>query len=141
MTPKSIQAKVNNGKIEFYDSTGSEIWLELMEGQEVEIKKVANTRTTRQNNALHLWFEQVSEKMIEAGIDMRTFFKVPLPATPEIIKENMWKFVQRKITGKESTTELTTDEINLIHKILDEAMARELHFTVPFPSEPDERYS
>jgi len=140
MTPKSIQAKVNNGKIEFNSNTGSEMWLELNEGQDVEIKKISNTRTTRQNNALHLWFELVAQEMEEAGCDLRSTIKTEITPTAYMVKELMWKPIQEKLTGKKSTSELNTDEIDKIYKIMDEAMARSLKISVPFPSEPDERF-
>jgi hypothetical protein len=140
MISKVLRATIKNGKIEFYDPTGSEIWLELMEGQDIEIKKVTNKRTLRQNNALHLWFELVAQEMEEAGCDLRSTIKAEITPTAYMVKELMWKPIQKKLTGKKSTSELNTDEISRIYKIMDEAMARSLKISVPFPSEPDERF-
>ncbi len=140
MIPKTLNATIKNGKIELNDSTGSELWLELNENQDIEIRKVTNQRTTRQNNALHLWFEQVAQEMEEAGYDMRTTIKAPITPTPYLVKEQMWKPIQKKLTGKESTADLTTDEIDKVFKIVSEALARSLKINIPFPSEYDERY-
>ncbi len=140
MTPQSLQGTIKNGKIEF-TGTGSEIWLELNEGKDIVISVVKETkRTDRQNRALHKYFELVAEEMEEAGYDLRTVIKAPITPTPYLVKEQMWKPIQEKLTGKESTTELNVDEIDRVYKIMDEAMARSLKISVPFPSEPDERY-
>jgi hypothetical protein len=141
MISKSIQGTIKNGKIVFTNPEGGEIWLELNEGKDIEISLVKETkRTDRQNRALHLWFEQVAEVMEESGMDMRNVIKVPLTPTPYLVKEEMWKPIQEKLFGTKSTSELNVDEVDKIQKIMSEAMARSLKISVPFPSEPDERY-
>lgn len=137
--PKKIQAKIRGGKIELA-GTASEMWLELMDGKDITISVETNTRTTRQNSALHLWFELVAQEMEDSGCDLRTTIKTEITPTAYMVKELMWKPIQKKLTGKESTSELDTDEISKIYKIMSEAMARSLKINIPFPSEYDDRF-
>ena len=53
----------------------------------------------------------------------------------ELVKEILWRKVQKKYTGKKSTTELdSTGEITQIHDILNKFLSENFHIHVPFPS-------
>ena len=73
----------------------------------VEVEaRTAKTRTQKQNRALHVWCRHLAETLREKDIDTKTFFKsgFEVPFTPEIVKDNIWKPVQRAVTDKEKSS-------------------------------------
>jgi len=93
-------------------------------------------RTSKQNNALHLYLAQLSKALNDAGLDMKAVLKpeVEIPWTPENVKNHLWRPVQRIYLNKESTTELTTDEISKVYDVINRHLAK-FGISVPFPSE------
>lgn len=100
-------------------------------------------RTPQQNKSLHLWLTLLAESLNAAGYDMKVFFEaadfqVHLPWSPVSCKELLWRPSQRAMTGKESTTELSTVDPTIIHEAL---MRRISEVTgieyIPWPSEVD----
>lgn len=92
-------------------------------------------RTPRQNRALHLYFQKMAETLNDAGLDMRTVLKpgVEIPWSKESVKNYLWKPVQSLQLGKESTTELTTKEIDLVFETVNRVLSKHgIH--QPFPS-------
>lgn len=100
------------------------------------IKHVANKRTDAQNRALHLWFTQITESLNDAGYDIKkTLARAKeLPWTPERFKDLYWRPIQKHMTGKKSTTKLTTDEIDRVFVVVSKIIAEDTHIYVPFPS-------
>jgi hypothetical protein len=84
------------------------------------IKKASKTRSLSQNSALHLWFTQVAETLNEQGMDVRTFIKdsVEIPWSAHMVKELLWRKLQETMTGKKSTTQINTEEINKIMDVI-----------------------
>lgn len=131
-------AKIDdNGKIKFYDKTGIIMWLQLLRGKEVDITiaKDINRRTTRQNNALHLYFEILAEELNDAGISMREFMEqgVDVDWTPVSVKY-VWKRIQKAMIGTDSTADLKTDEVDKVYAVLDRFLTQEKKLHVPFPN-------
>jgi hypothetical protein len=87
---------------------------------EVTITRKAKQRTLTQNAALHLFLTQLAETLNEAGFDMKKTLKpdVDIPWTPISAKEFLWRPIQEALTGKKSTTEITTVEPTAIHETL-----------------------
>jgi len=54
--------------------------------------------------------------------------------TPESVKEYLWRATQKVMLTKESTTELTTDEITKVYEVINRFMAENHGVSVPFPS-------
>ena len=80
-------------------------------------------RTIQQNKSLHKWCELVAESLNDAGFDFKKFlevaqYKLDVPWTKELVKDQLWRVVQESQTGKESTTELSTVDPTVIHKIV-----------------------
>lgn len=92
-------------------------------------------RTQQQNRALHLYFTMLAEALNDSGLDMRKVLKpgVEIPWTGRSVKEFLWRPVQTAQLGKDSTTELTTGEIDLIFDTLNRHLAK-FGVHVPFPS-------
>lgn len=97
-------------------------------------------RSSQQNKALHKLFNQMSDALNEKG---NTFvFKglkgndIESRYTPHIVKEFIWKPLQNALVDKDSTTKITTYEINLIFDILGKWFS-ENEIVLVFPSKDE----
>ena len=97
-------------------------------------------RTLLQNRALHLYFQMVADKLNESGQDVRQTLRhdIEIPWTEELVKDHLWRVLQKAMTKKESTTELDTKEISEIYEVLSRHLATKLGVDVPFPDHTGE---
>jgi len=134
-------ATIKDGKIYFCDKTGISVWFELLEGKNVDItiEREVNRRTTRQNNALHKYFELLADELNASGYDMREVLKpeVDIEWTTENVKNYIWRPVQKAQLGKESTTDLSTTDIDKIYETLTRHLGQKFGIYVPFPSQEE----
>ena len=67
-------------------------------GKTIDLIEKKNTRTTRQNSALHVFFAIISNQLNEMGIDHKHFGLkgqvISTMHTPNIVKEFIWKPIQ-----------------------------------------------
>jgi methyltransferase-like protein len=144
MTKQTFSATIKDGKIEFQDKTGSVIWLELLDGKDVEITiaKEENKRTTRQNNALHKYFELLAEALNDAGMDMREVLKpsIDIEWTTNNVKEYLWRPIQMALLKKESTADLNTTDLDKVYETLTRHLGEKFGIYVEFPNEPNPVY-
>lgn len=100
---------------------------------QIEIKRVAGQRTLSQNAALHLFLAWLCEELNAGGFDMRAVLKqdVEIPWTVGSAKEYLWRPIQKALTEKTSTREITTVEPTLIHETLCRHLASKLGITCP----------
>ena len=94
-------------------------------------------RTRQQNKALHKYFALLAEEMNNAGLDMKKVITVDVPWTPATVKQWLWKPVQMAQLEKESTTELTTAEVNKVYETINRLMGDKFGLHVPFPSDEE----
>lgn len=97
--------------------------------------KEPKQRTSQQNRALHKYFSQVAETLNAAGLDIRTVLKpeVEIPWSGDSVKNFLWRPIQQIYLQKESTTRLTTGEIDKVYDVMNMHLAKHgVH--VPFPS-------
>jgi hypothetical protein len=101
----------------------------------VEIKPVKDKRTNQQNRALHLYFKHLSEAFNEAGLDVKATLSEDIdhPWTPELVKEHIWRPVQKSYTQKESTTKLNRTQIDEILMIISKYIGEKFGISVAFP--------
>ena len=93
-------------------------------------------RTGKQNNSLHKYIRALAVALDDAGIDMRTTIKMPIKPTEENVKECMVKPVMRALYPEiESTTKLSTKQMQELYNVLDRATGQKLGIHVPWPSE------
>lgn len=97
---------------------------------------VDKQRTLRQNRALHKLFSLLAEELNSAGFDMRRTLKpgIDIPWNAKTIKEYLWRPIQQAQLDKESTTELTTKDIDDIFDTLNRHLGEKLGVHVTFPS-------
>lgn len=91
-------------------------------------------RTTRQNNALHLYFEMLAEALNDAGLDMKKMMKADIPWNAYNVKNELWRPIQEAMLGKKSTTQLTTKEIDQVYDTLNRLLGERKGVHVPWPS-------
>lgn len=93
-------------------------------------------RTTLQNRALHKYFELLADTFNDAGLDMKKVLKpeVDIPWNKETVKNYLWRPIQKAQLEKESTTELTTQEIDLVFNTLNRHISEKFGLSEPFPS-------
>lgn len=94
-------------------------------------------RTSQQNKAIHLFFTMLADELNNSGYDQRKVLKetVDIPWTPEAIKEQLWKPIQKLMYNKESTTELDkVKEIDKVHEVLMRHLGEKFGLEyIPFP--------
>lgn len=100
-------------------------------------------RTDIQNRALHKYFELLADELNGAGLEMRKVLKpsVEIPWDKESVKSFLWKPIQFAQIQKDSTTDLTTAEVNKIYETLNRHLGEKLGVHVPFPSDEPELYA
>ena len=98
-------------------------------------------RTDSQNSAMHVFFKQLAEALNDAGLGMREVMKPAyfMDWTAYSVKEHLWRSIQRKLYGKESTRDLNkVEEITKIHAVLMRELGEKHHVEyIPFPSKCD----
>jgi len=90
-------------------------------------------RTDQQNKALHLMFEMIADELNDRGMYISNVIKADAPWNKERVKELIWRSTQELLTGKKSTTELTTKEIDDIFEVINKALG-DKGLEIIFPS-------
>lgn len=93
-------------------------------------------RTLRQNRALHKLFGMLADELNGAGYDMRRTLKegVDIPWNADTVKNYLWRPIQNAQLGKESTTDLTTKDIDAVFETLNRHLGEKLGVHTAFPS-------
>lgn len=112
---------------------------DLPEDALIEVKKVKQTRSSLQNRALHLFFTKVSDALNELGFaftyDGLQGFKLEITYTPEVVKQFIWKPIQKAMFQTDSTRQLTTKQIDQILEVIGKFFAEQgmdVHFPTQF---------
>lgn len=91
------------------------------------LKQHKDTRTTRQNSALHLYFTFIADELNGLGMTFQyrgiSGKEFEVPYTPEIVKERIWKPIQSELFGTDTTTKLTTKQMDTIIDVLNKFFA------------------
>lgn len=102
---------------------------------ELEVKEYP-IRTAQQNKALHVLFQLLANNLNEQGLDMRKTLKpgVEIPWSGAGVKEWLWKPIQKAQLNKDSTTKLTTVEIDQVFDTLIRHLGQQFGLSQEFPS-------
>ena len=107
-----------------------------------KLEEVRSQRTIQQNRALHLYFTSLAKELNGAGWDMKKALPdVDIPWNGKTIKDYLWRPIQKAQLQKQSTTELTTKDIDVIYETLNRFTSEKFSVHVPFPSEEEIRLS
>lgn len=81
-----------------------------------------NTRTAKQNSALHLFYTMIANELNELGLEYKytgiTGKTFELRYTTDLVKDFIWRPIQRVLFKIESTTKLNTQQINEIVDVI-----------------------
>ena len=81
-------------------------------GKTIDLIEKKNTRTTRQNSALHLLFNIISNQLNEMGMEYQYMGlkgkTISLMYTHTLVKEMVWRPIQKSMFDIDSTTKLNT---------------------------------
>ena len=106
-------------------------------GKTIDLVEKKNTRTSKQNSALHLLFTIISSQLNEMGIEFQYIGLkgqvLSLRHTPNLVKEHVWKNIQFALFGIKSTTKINTEQINEIVDVLAKYFS-ERGIVIEFPS-------
>lgn len=100
--------------------------------------KNGKQRTLTQNAALHKYCKMVADELNEQGQDFRIFIKAgyPVKFSQELVKEYVWRPVQKALTGNESTIDPKTHEYGEIYDCVNLKLG-EHGIHIPWPSKED----
>lgn len=97
--------------------------------------EIKQKRSSQQNRALHKYFSLIAIELNELGQEFCytgiTGKELSLQYTETIIKELFWKPIQMTMFGTNTTTKLTTDQMNMIIEVFSKFFAErgvELNF-------------
>jgi hypothetical protein len=93
------------------------------------------TRTDRQNGALHMWFRQIAQELNDCGQWARHPFSdtLEIPFTDILIKEMLYKPIIQKMYDKTSTGNLSVRELSEAAEVLIRWLSEHKNVYVPFP--------
>lgn len=98
-------------------------------------------RSSQQNKLLHALFKELSEEMTAKGISISKIYKdgVEIPATPENVKNLLWRPIQEKMYQIHSTTQLDRSKmINEIYDTLNQTLIERTGGEISMPPFPEE---
>lgn len=106
----------------------------------VQIAVGKKARTAKQQNAIEVFCRDAADALNGAGFDMVKFFKAmrdgaQIPWSQASVKEDIWRVIQKPLTGKTSTTALDTAEVNQVYEVVHARVLAERGLYVPFPSQ------
>ena len=93
-------------------------------------------RTNSQNRALHKWYELVSEELNNAGYSVIKTLKpsVEIDWNATLFKELMWRPIQKAVTKKGSSSELSSGELQIVWETINRHLGQKLGIHTPFPT-------
>ena len=93
------------------------------------------TRTARQNRALHVYLRLLGEALNEAGLDQRKVLKseFPIPWTTESAKQNLFSPIMKAMFDIDSTTKLERIQVSQVYDVLNRSFSEKYGISIPFP--------
>jgi hypothetical protein len=93
------------------------------------------TRTARQNRALHVYLRLLGEALNEAGLDQRAVLKsnFPIPWSTESTKQNLFSPIMKAMFDIDSTTKLERVQVSQVYDVLNRSLSEKYGISIPFP--------
>lgn len=93
-------------------------------------------RTTSQNRAIHLYIELISRELQNNGHSLNVLLKdtYEIPATSGALKEIIVKPLCKAMFGIDSTTKLTTKQVDELYEVINKQLAEKCEVHIPFPT-------
>jgi hypothetical protein len=102
----------------------------------MEKLKQEKQRTLKQNASLHKFFSLLAEELNMAGLDAKVVLKPTYQIwwTEHMVKRDLWCQLQKAMTGKEHTSDLTRQEVDKVYEQLMQILGEKHGFYLDFPS-------
>ncbi len=97
-------------------------------------KKRMDNRTVQQNRAIHLYCKQVAEALNENDLPVVAVLKPEINFSMLTVKEQLYKPILAALRGKESTTQINTNEMNDVYDVMNKALSEKHGLHIAFPS-------
>jgi len=93
-------------------------------------------RTLTQNKAIHKYFSMLAESLNNAGLDVKKTMRqdMDIPWTESLIKELIWKAVQKALYDIDSTAKLDTSQVSEVYEVINRHISSTFGVNVIFPS-------
>ena len=103
---------------------------------QVEIKKLPQKRTDKQNRALHKYFQMVADELEAKNLTVQEVLKESVERNwdKDAVKSLLWKPIQKALYGEDKTSKATTKYYDKVHFYLSHHLATKFGINVPFPS-------
>ena len=97
---------------------------------------LGKSRTLTQNRALHKYCSLLADALNDAGLDQRKVLKpsVDIAWTQNAVKENLWRPLQKFVTGLDSTTKPEASQYSAIYEELNRHLSMKLGVSIPWPT-------
>ena len=105
----------------------------LEDGVYEVIEKRQDVRTVQQNRAVHLYCKQVAEALNDNGHSVVAVLKPDIQFSMITVKEQMFKPILTALRGKNSTTQMTTKEVDEVYHIMNKVLGEKWGIHIPFP--------
>ena len=108
---------------------------QLQSGSIITYSIKQESRTDRQNGAMHLWFRQIAEQLNDKGDWARHPYSdtLEIPFTDVLVKEMLYKPIIKAMYDKNSTAKLTVRELSEAAEVLTRWLAQNRGVYIPFP--------
>jgi len=93
-------------------------------------------RTLTQNAAIHKYFSMLAESLNNAGLDVKKTLRhdFDIPWSESLVKELIWKGVQKAMFDIDSTTKLDTAQVSQVYEVINRHIGSTHGVSVIFPS-------
>ena len=101
--------------------------------------KAGAKRTNQQNKAMHKYFDLLANAFNDAGLDMKQTLSADIdtPWTALLVKELIWKVVQKATIDETSTTKANRTDYTLIYETINRHTASTWGISIPWPTKED----
>ena len=109
--------------------------MEVMGLKVTSVRHISDKRSENQNNALHLWFDQIATEAEKRGLTIDKWIKHPteMKITESMLKDS-FRATGEAMYKKKSTAKLTKEEFSVIQKLFDKAVLERLGIDIEFPN-------
>jgi hypothetical protein len=101
----------------------------------VSVKNVSGLRSENQNNALHLWLDQIATEAERRGLTVDMWLKHPteMKITESMLKDS-FRATGEVMFKRKSTADLEKFEFSEVQRLFDKAVLERLGIDIPFPN-------
>ena len=88
--------------------------------------------TSQQKKAIHAYCDDIARTLSASGYDMQQAVTLPIEPTGELVKEIMWRPVQKALFGKKSVTQLKMHDVDDVYRVIAKHLAETRDIDVRF---------